>query len=89
MLAEQWKGVYQRIGVAEQSVDALTLAVVDGFEVVCRDLLILFDERFGHDEFLHTVAPRVLIGLFACHPVLAHRVAHLECGIDKDAVVAV
>ena len=51
-------------------------------------LLVFLDHRLVDVEFLNAVLPRVLKLLCTRHVVGTHRLAHLQCGIDADAVEA-
>ena len=88
MLPEHSIGVYRRVLVAKQSVDALAVLVVKVLEAVFRLILVFLDERLVHIELLYTVQTWVLKLLGACHAMAAHGVAHLQGRVHTDAVVA-
>ena len=86
VLGENIKGVYARIFVTKEARYALLFGFVYAIEQLRGNFLVFVYQCFGYDKVLYTVYSWVLKGLFAHHIVLHHGVAHLESGVNQDAV---
>ena len=87
MAAEEVEGVDHGIGVAEKTVYAIRFSQRLGREAMCGGFCVFLYQTLGDHKLLHTVLTGILEDLLAGE--LRHRLAHLESGIDKDAVEAV
>ena len=89
VLAEQVVGVDCGVGVAEESPYVLFLLAAEVSETAVGDVLVFLDECFCHDKLLYAVFPSAAERLRPYHAMFFHGVAHLQCGIDKYAMVSV
>ena len=86
---KQVVGVYRRVLVAEETIDAVQLVVGDTLEALFRLILVLLDQCFVNIEFLDTIQSWILELLSPRHSVRLHCLAHLQGSIHADAVVAI
>ena len=81
--------IYRGILVAKESVDVGQLVVSNATEALLRLVFIFLDQCLVHIELLNAIQSRILELLRTRHAMRLHRLAHLQCGIHTDAVIAI